>query len=95
MEEIISHFKQGYPASLATGKRETPAMKKLGLHECHCYPVLDWIGSDGKTPGESDYLTIRNPHNRIRCARAASSYALASHFWTLYLLPDLSPGAER
>ena len=65
VEEVIDHMKQGYPVSLATGKKETPAMKLLGLHECHCYPALDWMASDPAYPEESDYLTIRNPHNRI------------------------------
>ena len=67
VEEIINHIKQGYPASVSTGRKETTEMKHLGLHTNHCYPILDWIGpTDGAAPGaDSDYLTIRNPHNRI------------------------------
>lgn len=42
-------------------------MELLGLHACHCYAVLDWMAENPNANhiGESDYITIRNPHNRL------------------------------
>lgn len=70
-----------------TGVKESEGMKLLGLHACHCYAVLDWMAENRNANhiGESDYITIRNPHNRLGISGNANNAGIKNTVPNLHM----------